>query len=222
MSNIYEATSLQNKIQNNSHFTTCFKNNYYYSFCNKKNELNRIKQCYDNNIEYEKLIIEENYKKKSKENELNNNRDLNRKEIEYKKKQYSNEEEVKKKYYENLINNLKKKLENDKLKLECELNQINGDIFNLKKEIDELNIKNKEEIELKKNEKLYELKNIYEIKLIKYKNMKELEKKRKEKDLFIKQKEFEAQKEIEFNEMKNKSELVEKIIIMFKNISINS
>ena len=102
------------------------------------------------------------------------------------------------------------------------MNQINGDIFNLKKEIDELNIKNKEEIELKKNEKLYELKNIYKIKLIKYKNMKELEKKRKEKDLFIKQKEFEAQKEIEFNEMKNKSELVEKIIIMFKNISINS
>ena len=64
MSNIYEATSLQNKIQNNSHFDTCFKNNYYYSFCKKKNELNRIKQCYDNNIEYEKLIIEENYKKK--------------------------------------------------------------------------------------------------------------------------------------------------------------
>ena len=30
------------------------------------------------------------------------------------------------------------------------------------------------------------------------------------------------QKEIEFNEMKNKSELVEKIITMFKNISINS
>ena len=54
------------------------------------------------------------------------------------------------------------------------------------------------------------------------KNMKELEKKRKEKDLFIKQKEFEAKKEIEFNEMKNKSELVEKIITMFKNISINS
>ena len=222
MSNIYEATSLQNKIQNNSHFDTCFKNSYYYSFCNKKNELNRIKQCYDNNIEYEKLIIEENYKKKSKENELNNNRDLNKKELEYKKIQYSNEEEVKKQYYENLINNLKKELENDKLKIECELNQINEDISNLKKEIDELNKKNKEEIELKKNEKLFELKNMYKIKLIKYKNMKELEKKRKEKDLFIKQKEFEAQKEIEFNEMKNKSELVEKIITMFKNISINS
>ena len=102
------------------------------------------------------MIIEENYKNKSKENELNNNRDLNKKELEYKKKQYSNEEEVKKKYYENLINNLKKKLENDKLKLECELNQINGDIFNLKKEIDELNIKNKEElISLRKKVKEY-------------------------------------------------------------------
>ena len=153
---------------------------------------------------------------------MNKNRDLNQKELEYKKKQYSNEEEVKKQYYENLINNLKKELQNDKLKIECELNQINEDISNLKKEIDELNIKNKEEIELKKNEKLFELKNMYKIKLIKYKNMKELEKKRKEKDLFIKQKEFEAQKEIEFNEMKNKSELVEKIITMFKNISINS
>lgn len=51
--------------------------------------------------------------------------------------------------------------------------------------------------------------------------MKELEKAKKEKEAEIKRKEFEAEKEIKFNEMKNKAELVQKIISMCKNIELN-
>ena len=50
--------------------------------------------------------------------------------------------------------------------------------------------------------------------------MKELEREKEKKDFEIKQKVFEAEKEIRFNEMKNKAELVQKIIAICKNISL--
>lgn len=221
MSRINEATSLKSKIENHSHYGPCFNGDDYSIFKEKRDELNRIKGCYDSIIDYERYIIDQYYANRSKENELGNNRDSHRRELDYKRRQYSNEEELQRKNNENIINNSKKELENYKLQNECELKQIKEDISNLKKEIDELNKKNEVELELKKREKLSDLKNEYKIKLIKYKHMKELDKKRKEKNLLIKKKEFEAQKEIELNEMKNKAELVQKIISMCKNISLN-
>ena len=66
-----------------------------------------------------------------------------------------------------------------------------------------------------------ELKNEYKLNLLKYKNMKELEKEENDKNEAIRIKEFEAEKEIKFNEMKNKAELVQKIISMCKNLEFN-
>lgn len=51
--------------------------------------------------------------------------------------------------------------------------------------------------------------------------MKELEKELNEKNEEIKRKQFEAEKEIKFNEMKNKAELVQKIIAICKSIQLN-
>ena len=50
--------------------------------------------------------------------------------------------------------------------------------------------------------------------------MKELETEKEKKDFEIKKKIFEAEKEIKFNEMKNKAELVQKIISICKNITL--
>ena len=63
--------------------------------------------------------------------------------------------------------------------------------------------------------------NEYKIKLLKYTNLKKLEKQEKEKENEIKQKKFEADKAIEFIELKRKADLVQRIITMYKNISIN-
>jgi hypothetical protein len=67
---------------------------------------------------------------------------------------------------------------------------------------------------------LFKITNEYKIKLIKYQNEKEIEKQINEKNLSIKKKEFEAKKEIELDDMKNKAELVQKIIACVKNISL--
>ena len=49
---------------------------------------------------------------------------------------------------------------------------------------------------------------------------KKLKNKKKKKIYLLKKKEFEAKKEIELDDMKNKAELVQKIIACVKNISL--
>jgi len=97
----------------------------------------------------------------------------------------------------------------------------------LDKEIDDLKteIQLKEEslrneLDYKKQEELFKLKNEFKIKLIQYTNKKKLEKQEKEKEMEIKKKKFEADKAIEFNELKQKALLVQKIISSIKNISL--
>ena len=76
------------------------------------------------------------------------------------------------------------------------------------------------ELDYKKQEELFKLKNEFKIKLIQYTNKKKLEKQEKEKEMEIKKKKFEADKAIEFNELKQKALLVQKIISSIKNISL--
>jgi len=64
------------------------------------------------------------------------------------------------------------------------------------------------------------MENDYKIKLLHYTNKKKLEKQEKEKDNEIKKKQFEANKAIELMELKRKADLVQRIIIMYKNISL--
>ena len=49
---------------------------------------------------------------------------------------------------------------------------------------------------------------------------KKLEKQENDKDNEVKQKQFEADKAIEFMELKRKADLVQRIIVMYKNISL--
>ena len=77
------------------------------------------------------------------------------------------------------------------------------------------------ELDLKTKEELFKLKNEYQIELLRYTNKKKLEKQEKEKEDEIKQKKFEADKAIEFMELKRKADLVQRIICMYKNISLS-
>ena len=64
------------------------------------------------------------------------------------------------------------------------------------------------------------MENEYKIKLLQYTNKKKLEKQENDKDNEVKQKQFEADKAIEFMELKRKADLVQRIIVMYKNISL--
>ena len=120
------------------------------------------------------------------------------------------------KYVTNLVDILMKK-KNEELKKENYIKQL------------ELQIKNEKE----KNKKLMETKNIMKrtkqaeilrkmenenkIKLLKYKKEKEIEKEEKQKQLELKQKYIENEEEIELNELKNKSEIADKLLFLFQN-----
>ena len=86
------------------------------------------------------------------------------------------------------------------------------EIDNLKTEIQLKEESLRNELDYKKQEELFKLKNEFKIKLIQYTNKKKLEKQEKEKEMEIKKKKFEADKAIEFNELKQKALLVQKII----------
>lgn len=218
---INEAESIRDQILKNDHYSICFNGYDLENFENQNNKLKRIRNCYDKISSYENSIIETFYQNKNKENELSNQEELLKKDLEVIKNENENYLEIEKKKRENEIDGMKKKLENSILKNKNEVKIKNEEIFNLKKLNKELNLKIDEEIELKKNMHLIELKNEYKLNLIKYKNMKELEKIENDKNEEIRKKKFEAEKEIKFNEMKNKAELVQKIITMCKNIDLN-
>ena len=132
-------------------------------------------------------------------------------------KQCENERKIQVgKYVTDLVDILMKK-KNEELKKENYIKQL------------ELQIKNEKE----KNKKLMETKNIMKrtkqaeilrkmenenkIKLLKYKKEKEIEKEEKQKQLELKQKYIENEEEIELNELKNKSEIADKLFYLFQN-----
>ena len=132
-------------------------------------------------------------------------------------KQCENERKIQVgKYVTDLVDILMKK-KNEELKKENYIKQL------------ELQIKNEKE----KNKKLMETKSIMKrtkqaeilrkmenenkIKLLKYKKEKEIEKEEKQKQLELKQKYIENEEEIELNELKNKSEIADKLLFLFQN-----
>ena len=217
---IQAAKTISDKIVYSNHYSSCLSSYQRRIFTNQNEKLNRIRNCYDNIIYYETKIIEINNRNKTKEKEKENQDEIFRTDLEMKRKKNENCIKIEEKRIENELNELNQKLDISILKNESKLSQITADIINLGKEIKELDLKNKEEIELLKKEKLYELKNEYKLNLLRYKNIKELEKAEKEKNEEIKRKQFEAEKEIKFHEMKNKAEFVQKIISMIKNIEL--
>jgi len=215
---LYEAESIRKNIENNNHYYKCFNGSDKDIFIEKRDKLNRISNCYNDIINYEKSISKTYYHIKDKENDIKNQNDLFERKLESIRNENDNSLNIEKRKKENEINEMKNQLNIYKLKCNSDLKLANEDISNLQKEIKELNITKNEEIELLKKEKLYELENEFKLNLLRYKNMKELEKEKQKNESEIKRKEFEAEKEIKFNEMKNKAELVQKIISICKNI----
>ena len=221
MAQINEAESLRREIESHSHFGNCLpicKKNEFYT---KKNELIKIKDCFNDLKNTEVDIINATLIKRNSEQELNNLKAISEKELENVKQKLNLMVEVNLKNNENELNNLKDRYCNFQLKKKYDIEQLNKDISNLKKQIEAKKESLNTELDLKTKEELFKLKNEYQIKLLRYTNKKKLEKQEKEKEDEIKQKKFEADKTIEFMELKRKADLVQRIIVMYKNISLS-
>jgi hypothetical protein len=81
---------------------------------------------------------------------------------------------------------------------------------------------NENEIDYQKKNKLNKIKNYYKLKLVKYQNEKDKENMKALAIIEVKKKNFEVQKELEINDMKNKSLLIQELIAIFKTTLINN
>ena len=221
MSLIYEAESLKGRIESHYHFSKCLNGYERDTFNSKANDLNKCVNCHKELKSTEIQIINAYNEKNNLEKEKNNLKINAEKEIENTKKKIEYDIIIKEKENENTLNDQRNIYNNNQIKKKNELIQLDLDIENLKKEIKEIEEKKNNEFNLKKKEELYKLSNEYKIKLIKYENQKRLEKQEKENLIEIKKKKFEADKEIKLSELKQKANLVQKIISIYKNISLS-
>ena len=220
MSLINEADLLKERIESHYHFDKCLKGSDYNEFDSKRNDLNKCKSYYNNMKSKEIAIISKYGIKKNAEKELDSLKAINEKDLENLKKKLKTLEDINSKENETKLNEYKNRYEINEIKNNNEIKELYKEISNLNKEIKETKEKLDNELNLKKKEELFKLSNDYKIRLLQYENKKKLENQEKAKDFAIKKKQFEADKEIELNDLKNKAELVKKIITIYKNISL--
>jgi len=221
MTNINICEKIKSRIENHSHYGACFNGDVYTVFNSKREDLRICRNCYNEVINIEIQLIDRNNKKQNLEKQINDLKTTTN--IEYKniEEKYKNEEEIKSLENENEIENIKKSSEINTVQNEKELKLLDVEISNLKLEIEQLKIRYEKEVDYKKKNKLNEIKNEYKLKLIKYQNKKEKEKEKREADWEIKRKEFNCQKELEINDMKNKSLLAQQLMSIFKTTLLN-
>jgi hypothetical protein len=222
MANIYNCERIKDRIMNHSHYGNCFNGNVYDTFSSKRENLRKCREYYDEAINTEREIINSNYRNKNLEKNINNLKTISKTKYENTEQKYKAEEETASLEYENKIQSIIKSSEIDKIQNDNLLNLLDIDISNLKLEIDKLKDKFVKEVDYKKKNILNEIKNEYKLKLIKFQNLKEKEKEKREAEMEIGKKEFETQKELEINDMKNKSLLAQQLMIIFKTTLLNN
>lgn len=220
MAQINEAETLQGEIENHLHFNKCFSTNAKNEFYSKRDELNKARTIFNDLKNNEIDIIKVNLDKKKSEVELNNLRNINKNELENLKEKLKVMEEINIKTNENELNDLKDEYSNFQLKKKYDLEQLDIEISNLNKQIIAIRENLNQKLDLQTKEELLKMTNEFEIKLLQHTNQKKLEKQEKEKEFEVRKKKFEADKAIEFIELKRKADLVQRIIAMFKNISL--
>ena len=226
MSKLYEAEKIRDQILGNRHYnkSKCFStsSNYYYNeFCSKRDLLTEYRNLYNSFEPMKNNIISRYNDIEYKKNELENNRKIYEKQFNNLEEKLTKEKEINHQQNENQLIQAKNNYDNEELYFKNLVERLDMDISNLNQEISKLNEKFNEEIDLKKKEVLFKIANEYKLKLIQYKNSKELENQRKENEYLIKKAQFEAKKKIELEDLKNKSEFVQKLMFMMKNISLN-
>lgn len=220
MSNIEYCERLKSRIENHSHYGPCMNGSVYEDFKSERDKLYEIRNCYDELIRVEKELIDDKYKLNNKEREIENIRRTKQNRFYSLVSDYNDKRRIKSQEYDNEIQRLKNIKENKERDTKIKIQLLEQDINNLKIEIEKLNSKFENEVNDGQKIALNEIKNEYKLKILKYENEKKKEIEIKKKDMAIRKEEFEATKECEINDMKNKSSVAKKLAIIFKNMSL--
>ena len=223
MADIKFCEEIRRKIENNSRFGEYYHDSLYSSFNKEKEDIIRCKQCYDDMIEVKDELININIDNKIYSKVIPEMEKISKKQNKIAKKKYEDDIRILTLNIGNKIEQINQQNELKRLEFEKKIELLDEEINNLKIKIEKLKEQSENDIDLQKKKKLNEIKNYFKFKLVKYQNekLKEIE---KAKALnAIKKKNFEVQKELEINDMKNKSLLIQELIAIFKtNNIINS
>ena len=222
MSDIFAAEDIISRIENHEHYGSCLSSDDYNNFRDDCSKIHRIRDCYNGFEEKESKLINSLNNEKKGNLQLENKRQTANNEKKNVENHLNKEFEGIKKETEIKLKNIKNSYENTKSKKKNEIKSLDTEIKKLSNIIEKLKKEYVQAIDFKKKEELNKIINEYRMKLIQYKNMKEIEKTTKENEYLIAKKTLETQKEIEFNDLKMKFELVQKIISMIKNKSLNN
>lgn len=222
MANIELCEQIKRRIENNSNFREFFKNDLYSVFYEESENLTRCRNCYDGIINIKNDMVNINIDNKIHEKVIHEMEILSKGQCITTKKKYEDNIKIMTLNNENKIEEKNQQNELKILELDKKQQLLDEEINNLKIQIEKIKEQNEKEIDYQKKNKLNKIKNYYKFKLVKYQNEKEKEKMKSLALFAIKKKNFEVQKELEINDMKNKSLLIQEIIAIFKTTLLNN
>ena len=207
----------------NIKFGEYYHKDLYSSVDNEKDDLIRCKQCYDDMIEVKEELININIDNKIYAKVIPEMEMISKEQNKVAKKKYEDDIRTLTLNIGNKIEQINQQNELKRLEFGEKIELLDAEINNLKIKIEKLKEQSENDIDLQKKKKLNEIKNYFKFKLVKYQNEKLKEIERAKAFNEIKKKNFEVQKELEINDMKNKSLLIQELIAIFKtNDIINS
>ena len=222
MTNIDLCEQIQRRIENNSNFREYFKNDEYSTFYEESSNLQRCRNCYDSIIDIKNDMVDINLDNRINEKVIYEMEILSKQQYIATKKKYEDDIKVMILNNENKIEEKNQQNELKRLELEKKQKLLDEEINNLKNQIEKIKEQNENEIDYQKKNKLNKIKNYYKLKLVKYQNEKDKENMKALAIIEVKKKNFEVQKELEINDMKNKSLLIQELIAIFKTTLINN
>ena len=192
-------------------------NDNIYSLTERNNSLINYRNSCDIRMQKEKNDIKDLYTFRNKVTKFNNEINETKLELFNTLKKYDNELKMQtKKNALDLVDIIKKK-QNEELEKEKYLQYLDQQINNENEKYNKKQEKKNLQKRLKQKEMIREMENENNIKLLKYKQKKEIEKEEKQKEFELKKKNFDNENEIELNNLKNKSEMADKLMYLFKN-----
>ena len=223
MSNIKFCEEIKRKIEKDPRFGEYCHDDLYPSFNKNREDIIRCRQCYDDMIEVKDDLININIDNKIYSKVIPEMEMISKEQNTIAKKKYDDEIRILTLNIGNKIEQINQKNELKRFEFEKKIELLDEEINNLKNKIEKLKEQSENDIDIQKKKKLNEIKNYFKLKLVKYQNerLKEIEKAKAQNA--IKKKNFEVQEELEINEMKNISLLIQELIAIFKtNNIINS
>ena len=188
-----------------------------YSLTESNKNLINYRNSYISGMDKEKRDKDNYLTFRNKLEELNNTKKEAILELYNMHKNYQNQKKIQTINFISDLDNILKKKKNEELKKENYLKQLELEINHEKEKNKKLMEAKHIRKKAKQNEMIKKMEKESNIKLLNYKKAKEIEKEEKLKQYELEKKNFENEGEIEINNLKIKSEIADKLFVLFKN-----